>query len=481
MRLWLEGRPITARRVSPTGHAWRLCRRHPAVAGLLLTLAITLASGAVGLFVLLNEVAAKRSRLAEALRNAKAYEKFSASAADQLGLLLQTSIRHKRATTQDQMRVSLSRLRNATNDLRNRKIVPSSTLGILEEEIGWALMSLGTNEEARELLNQAVADLKQSLAKNPDDKEARYHLGDALVQTGQLAYGDGKLEDALNCYEQASAIQMNSEPSESTYNSLTFLYKRLQDLADRLGQGGRTGQKDRSVRLSEQILRHLIGSDFARSTDPPVPGPDTLGRLFHRDDVKAMSSHADSGVRRSHEYFVSQWLAVSVEPFSPFRSSSVAASYDRDPEAGAGALIYTLRKQCSKFGLADSMVPAAVFTLTNDAAGQAGEQRKVGRLDDARATIARLMALARRLVREYPDSANSDLVLSIAHDQVKRNAFEADDDNLVLEALVHAVEAGQWALTLDPDSLETRRHLNKLTKQLASVKADRNAVVTSVP
>jgi eukaryotic-like serine/threonine-protein kinase len=35
LRLWLEGRPIKARRVSAMGHAWRWCRRHPAVAGLL--------------------------------------------------------------------------------------------------------------------------------------------------------------------------------------------------------------------------------------------------------------------------------------------------------------------------------------------------------------------------------------------------------------------------------------------------------------
>ena len=48
LRLWLEGRPIKARRVSPMGHAWRWCRRHPAVATLLLTLAMTLTTGIVG-------------------------------------------------------------------------------------------------------------------------------------------------------------------------------------------------------------------------------------------------------------------------------------------------------------------------------------------------------------------------------------------------------------------------------------------------
>jgi tetratricopeptide (TPR) repeat protein/tRNA A-37 threonylcarbamoyl transferase component Bud32 len=475
LRLWLEGRPIKARRVSPMGHAWRLCRRHPAVAGLLITLATTLIAGVVGLFVLLNRVEAERARLAEARHNAEAYESFSASAADQLGLLLQTSIRHKRITTQDQMKASLLRLRNSTSDLRNRGIVPSATLGILEEEIGWALMSLGKNEEAGELLNQAIADLNLSLAKNPEDQEARYHLGDALVQTGQLAESAGQLEDALNCYEQASAIQRESEPSESTYTVLTFLYKRLQYLAERLGQSDRTGQKDRSRRVSQQILRHLLGSDVARSTDPSTPGLETLGRLFRRDDLKAMSSHEDTGIRRSHEWFVSQWLALSVEQFSPFRSSSVAAKYNRDPEAVAVALISAIREQCSKLGLADSMIPAAVFVLANDSTSVAGEQRKLGRLDDACATAARLMTIARQVVREYPNSAHSYLVLSEAYDQIKKNAFESNDDNLMMEALVQAVEAAQRSLALDPDRIDTRHHLEKLTAQLASIKADRKA------
>ena len=53
--------------------------------------------------------------------------------------------------------------------------------------------------------------------------------------------------------------------------------------------------------------------------------------------------------------------------------------------------------------------------------------------------------------------------------------------NLVEEALVQAIEAAQRALALDPDQLETRRHLDKLTEQLASIKADRKAVVSSLP
>ena len=91
------------------------------------------------------------------------------------------------------------------------------------------------------------------------------------------------------------------------------------------------------------------------------------------------------------------------------------------------------------------------------------------------------MALARRLVREYPDSAHSYRVLSEAHNQIKKNAFQTGDDQLIEEALVQAVEAAQRALALDPDQIETRRHLDKLTEQLASIKADRKAAGSSLP
>ena len=103
LRLWLEGRPIVARPLSPLGHAWRWCRRHPAVATLLVTLALTLATGVVGLCVLLNQAAAERARLAEARRRAEAYEKFSASIADQLGVFLRSTLRYRPSTAPDEL------------------------------------------------------------------------------------------------------------------------------------------------------------------------------------------------------------------------------------------------------------------------------------------------------------------------------------------------------------------------------------------
>ena len=72
-------------------------------------------------------------------------------------------------------------------------------------------------------------------------------------------------------------------------------------------------------------------------------------------------------------------------------------------------------------------------------------------------------------------------MLSEAHNQIKKNAFQTGDDDLVEESLVQAIEAAQRSLALDPDWLEARNHLEKITEQLASIKADRKAAGSSPP
>jgi eukaryotic-like serine/threonine-protein kinase len=481
LHLWLEGRSITARRVSPLGHSWRLCRRHPAVAGLLLTLAMTLATGVAGLFVFLSQAAAERARSVEAQLNAEAYEAFSASAAVQLASFLRTTIRFQRNTPPDQLTGDLLKLRHSTKELKSRGIIPPSTLGILEEEIGWALTTVHKNDEARDLLKEAISDLKQSLARKPDDEEARLYLAEALWLSGLAAQFEGQFGDALNFFEQAVAIRIAFELSDSEYALLTALYKRLQGHADRFGQLGLVKEKERVRRLNNQILRHLLESDVEPITDTSPPGLETIGRLFRLYDHKKLAFRENKQDRPFDDTFATNWLAISVGPLSPFRSSSCAALYDRDPEAGATALISGIRDRCSKFGLAESVVEATFSVVYDDAVGESAEQRNQGRHDDATATAGRLMAFARRLVQEYPDSAYSYFVLSSAHDQIKKNAVEPRDDNLIEESLVRAIGAAKRSLALGPDRLETRRHLDKLTAQLANFKAKRNPADSSVP
>jgi hypothetical protein len=114
---------------------------------------MTLITGVVGLFVLLNQAEAERARLAEARRNAEAYEKFSASAADQFEVFLLTKLFTRPGAVQERLDAALSKLESAAMDLRGRGIVPSSALGILKAVIGLALIHRSKEEEARDPLN----------------------------------------------------------------------------------------------------------------------------------------------------------------------------------------------------------------------------------------------------------------------------------------------------------------------------------------
>ncbi len=203
---------------------------------------------------------------------------------------------------------------------------------------------------------------------------------------------------------------------------------------------------------------------------PPL-GPETLTRVLERADFKTLAASPDKGCRDLYARFVGKWLVFWVKSLSPFRSPSAAAAFDRDPDAGAVALISAIRDYYSKAGLADSIVPVTVeFLWDGEAFQAAADQRTLGRIDDADATAARLMALARRLVQVYPDDAHSYRLLSDAHNQIKKNAIHTHDDELTRESFVKAIEAIRQALALDPERLEGQRHLDKLIEQFARFK-----------
>ena len=218
LRLWLEGRPIKARRVSPLGHAWRWCRRHPAVAGLLVTLAMTLATGVVGLFVLLNQAEAERARLAEARRHAEAYEQFSASTADQLGLFLRTTIRspaEHHARPDDSGTLEAPKLHQRSEEPRNPPVVhprhPRSGDRLGADVVQQNRRSPGSLEASDRRTSNKV------WRKTPRTRRLGITSAMPFSVPADLAEEAGQLDAALNCFEQAAAIHMAFEPSDSEY------------------------------------------------------------------------------------------------------------------------------------------------------------------------------------------------------------------------------------------------------------------------
>ena len=71
-------------------------------------------------------------------------------------------------------------------------------------------------------------------------------------------------------------------------------------------------------------------------------------------------------------------------------------------------------------------------------------------------------------------------MLSHAHQQVTKNAFKTNDDQLIQASLVHAIEAVQRAVAVRPDKTEYQRRLTELTRRLAGIRADRKSAGSAV-
>ena len=395
----------------------------------------------MGLFLFLNQTEADRTRIAKARHNAEIYEKFAESTAMEIGAIV---ISQTQNLPRGQREASVVRLHGLANEMRKQGVAPSLKLA---DQIGWALSVSGKSEEGRELINQSVADLRQRLVKNPKDDEARYFLRHALVQTGQLAETTGRLADALDDYEEAFGLQAKANGNDLLDLNLIHLYKRIPLLTHRLGQGGRLDQEERSRRFSEQMF-HQLGSDLERSADATCPGLEMVGRLLQRDALKKMSAPENSGeVLLWPAGMARDWFAIVAGPLSPFRSSSSAATYDRDHKAGAMALISTIRELCLRFGVADSLVPSSIKVLGDDADWELEEHRRLGRVGEGRSTAARLTSLARQVVREYPGSADSCRILIAAYSRNMGTGMRLRE-NHVFEDAVEADRVVERVLAL---------------------------------
>ena len=184
---------------------------------------------------------------------------------------------------------------------------------------------------------------------------------------------------------------------------------------------------------------------------------------------------------RVSKKLVAQRLTAELEPFASFLHSSDAETQSQDPQGWTDALISTIRERCAKLGIEKSIEVSTVGILFENAIDDAAKLRKHGRLDDANATAARMVAIAQRLVREYPHNARPHQLVREAYNQVRKNAFAAHDDNLMIDALINAIEAGKRAFAIDPDADGTRGELDGLIEKFERIKADRLALGLPTP
>ena len=119
------------------------------------------------------------------------------------------------------------------------------------------------------------------------------------------------------------------------------------------------------------------------------------------------------------------WIARDIQPYPSDPKSTGKPQGRLDPDVHARSVILALDSRCEALGVYPALLPAAALQVCGIAIGRAAEQRKAGRLDDARWTAASLFAFGKLLVRRDPNEASFHVVLSEAFDQEAKNAWKS--------------------------------------------------------
>ena len=129
--------------------------------------------------------------------------------------------------------------------------------------------------------------------------------------------------------------------------------------------------------------------------------------------------------RTGSQWRLADWIAGDVQPYPSDPKSTGEPKGRLDPDAHAHAVIRALESRCEALGVdpcfASRRGHAGVPSI---AVGRGAEQRKAGRLDDARWTAACLSAFAKMLARRDPNEAAFHLLLCEAFEQESKNAWK---------------------------------------------------------
>jgi tetratricopeptide (TPR) repeat protein/predicted Ser/Thr protein kinase len=177
LRRWLDGRPITARPVSPATRAWMWCRRHPVPAGLAAALVLAVLAGSIASTALW-------------LRAERNYRNEQAA----------------RAEAQARLDLALAAIRTYYTGVSEDVLLKEPQMKALREK----LLKTALDFYRR---------LQESLKGDPGPK-AQADLAEAYSGVGAITLAVGSMRDAEQAFEQALAIRERlaaADPANDDY------------------------------------------------------------------------------------------------------------------------------------------------------------------------------------------------------------------------------------------------------------------------
>jgi serine/threonine-protein kinase len=227
LRRYLAGEPVLARATGPFGHAWRWCRRHRALAGLSLALAVALVGGLVSVTWQWQRAEGNSRRAEENFERAEA-ERDRAEGergrAEANLLKAEEDFRRAREVVNEFcVRLSDNQLNAVPGSQPLRRDLLEAALKYYEQflaehgddpklrsetagiyrRLGMINASIGRRAKALAALDRSRKLLEERPAESPDTPQRRADLGRTYLTVALLQVSDGQLNAALASYAEA--------------------------------------------------------------------------------------------------------------------------------------------------------------------------------------------------------------------------------------------------------------------------------------
>jgi tetratricopeptide (TPR) repeat protein len=391
LRRFQSGEPVQARPVGRTERAWRWCRRNPAVAGLLIAVAVTLllGTGVASFFAVQARAEAWR-----AWNHAEAEKKANEQAQQRLAQVVKAneilaSVFHNLDPRSEEkegktLRVLLGeRLGEAVKQLEGDAVGDREAVARLQYLLGNSLRQLGLLEEAEVVLAKARRTQEELLgASHPETISS-------LSSLGLLYQSRGRYDEAETLFKQALEAARREfgtgHPDTLTgTNNLASLYQSR-------------GRYDEAERLLKQALegyRRKLGADHPYT----LTGMNNLASLYQSrgryDEAELLFQQALEAKRRK--------LGAN-HPDTLLSMSNLAFLYQRRGRYEEAEPLFqqALEGARQKLG-ADH--PDTLMVMNNLA--EVYQHR--GRYDEAEALSKQLLeARRRKLGADHPDTLTS--------------------------------------------------------------------------
>jgi len=479
LRRWLDGKPISARPVSPIEHAWRWCRRQSAIAALAVTLLLTVIGSLVGLVALVRHSEAQRasseanyqvaSRSLDDLLNIITNEHYSNSMSLFNVDRFETANRLKTLGIARSQEIELSKRYPLDVGALKRLVTIDSYLAAFN------LQAL-KQDEARSLIEETIGYCEACLALSPGDVEVQQKRLGAVI--GMITYIDIAMNDPF--YEQWNAraialLERSKLPHNAHVGRMSELSRCHRRHADYLML---RGDSDRARKELEDDLSLVRSVSDAESASPAFVLSEALtlaalGQWSGSLTVLRSSIQSQPAKLEIHDLqlTLAELTARRIGWLPSIDKSTSLIPNDLPPDAWADRVVSAIQSDVAKFDLDRTGIPAIAWLMRHHCAGTLARQRTAGKLSDAHRIVAQLRALAERLTQLHPDQAAAYMLLSDGYVQRAKIAYLVEDEPVIGWAR-QALDAAIHAATLEPENEEAhslvkdrRARLSKLASE----------------